>query len=76
MCCSCVAKAKREDNTTESKNYANETASLSSRAVCLAFFLKWYNFTEKTLIVADRGYESYNVFAHFLSIGMWIFLFG
>lgn len=32
----------------------------------LAFFLKWYNFTEKTLIVADRGYESYNVFAHFL----------
>lgn len=32
----------------------------------LAFFLKWYNFKEKTLIVADRGYESYNIFAHFL----------
>lgn len=33
---------------------------------CLAFFLTWYDFTEKTLIVADRGYESYNTFAHFL----------
>ena len=33
---------------------------------CLAFFLSWYDFKEKTLIVADRGYESYNAFAHFL----------
>ncbi len=30
----------------------------------LLFFLVWREFTEKTLIVADRGYESYNVFAH------------
>ena len=27
--------------------------------------LNWYLFTEKTLIVADRGYESYNLMAHF-----------
>ena len=33
---------------------------------CLAFYLSWYDFREKTLIVADRGYESYNAFAHFL----------
>jgi len=39
---------------------------LSMQGGSLAFFLKWYNFTKKTLIVADRGYESYNVFAHFL----------
>lgn len=33
----------------------------------LAFMLKWYDdFAQKTLIVADRGYESYNLFAHFL----------
>lgn len=31
----------------------------------LYFMLEWYDFPEKTLIVADRGYESYNVFAHF-----------
>lgn len=30
----------------------------------LLFMMKWYEFKEKTLIVADRGYESYNVFAH------------
>ena len=30
----------------------------------LTFMLKWYQFKEKTLIVADRGYESYNAFAH------------
>ena len=30
----------------------------------LLFMMKWYDFKEKTLIVADRGYESYNVFAH------------
>ena len=30
----------------------------------LLFMIKWYDFKEKTLIVADRGYESYNVFAH------------
>lgn len=32
----------------------------------LGFMLMWYNFEEKTLVVADRGYESYNTFAHFL----------
>jgi hypothetical protein len=32
----------------------------------LAFMLAWYNFKGKTLIVADRGYESYNVIAYFL----------
>lgn len=32
----------------------------------LTFMLEWYDFGEKTLIVADRGYESYNVFAHLL----------
>lgn len=32
----------------------------------LAFYLSWYDFKEKTLIVADRGYESHNAFAHFL----------
>ena len=30
----------------------------------LTFMLTWYDFKEKSLIVADRGYESYNVFAH------------
>lgn len=29
----------------------------------LLFMLQWYDFKEKTLIVADRGYESYNLFA-------------
>ena len=33
---------------------------------CLAFYLSWYDFKEKTLIVADRAYQSYNTFAHFL----------
>lgn len=32
----------------------------------LAFMLAWYDFPKKTLIVADRGYESYNMFAHLL----------
>ena len=32
----------------------------------LAFSLSWYDFKEKTLIVADRGYAFYNTFAHFL----------
>lgn len=32
----------------------------------LIFMLTWHDFDTKTLIVADRGYESYNVFAHFL----------
>jgi hypothetical protein len=27
--------------------------------------LAWYDFPEKTLIIADRGYEAYNVFAYF-----------
>ena len=30
----------------------------------LVYMLCWYEFKEKTLIVADRGYESYNAFAH------------
>lgn len=30
----------------------------------LTFLLQWYDFEEKTLIIADRGYESYNLFAH------------
>lgn len=30
----------------------------------LTFVIGWYGFKEKTLLVADRGYESYNVFAH------------
>lgn len=30
----------------------------------LTFMLDWYDFKEKTLIVGDRGYESYNAFAH------------
>ncbi len=30
----------------------------------LTFMVGWYPFKEKTLIVADRGYESYNAFAH------------
>ena len=32
----------------------------------LMFLLAWYDFDEKTLIVADRGYESYAVFAELL----------
>jgi hypothetical protein len=31
----------------------------------LYFMLAWHEFKEKTLIIADRGYEAYNVFAHF-----------
>lgn len=33
----------------------------------LKFMLEWYDFKEKTLIVADRGFESYNVFAYFMA---------
>jgi hypothetical protein len=33
----------------------------------LTFMLSWYDFKEKTLIVADRGYESYNVFANLMN---------
>ena len=29
----------------------------------LAYFLAWHNFEEKTLIVGDRSYASYNTFA-------------
>ena len=29
----------------------------------LAYFLAWHDFEEKTLIVADRAYASYNTFA-------------
>lgn len=32
----------------------------------LLFLLEWYDYKEKTLITADRGYESYNLFAHLL----------
>lgn len=32
----------------------------------LRFMLEWLEFPQKTLIIADRGYESYNTFAHFL----------
>ena len=32
----------------------------------LLFMLHFYDFAEKTLIIADRGYESYNIFANFL----------
>lgn len=32
----------------------------------LLFMLTWYDYENKTLIVADRGYESYNVIAYFL----------
>ncbi len=32
----------------------------------LLFFLAWYSFPEKTLIVGDRGFESYAVFASFI----------
>lgn len=32
----------------------------------LLFLLHWYEFKEKTLIIVDRGYESYNVFANFM----------
>lgn len=32
----------------------------------LLFMLTWYDYKEKILIVADRGYESYNVFAHLM----------
>lgn len=35
----------------------------------LAFMLSWYGFNEKTHIFADRGYESYNTFAHFMELG-------
>lgn len=31
----------------------------------LLYFLAWHDFPEKTLIVADRGYSSYNLFATF-----------
>ena len=35
----------------------------------LAAMMAWYQFPPKTLIVADRGFESYNVIAHFLDRG-------
>ena len=31
----------------------------------LKFILDWYGVQKKTLIVADRGFESYNLLAHF-----------
>ncbi len=33
----------------------------------LTFMASWYRFDEKVLIVADRGYESYNAIAHMLA---------
>lgn len=36
----------------------------------LWFMLRWYNFPSNTLIVADRGYESYNNFAYLLESGL------
>lgn len=33
----------------------------------LAVMLAWLDFKEKTLIVADRGFEGYNIFAHLMS---------
>ncbi len=32
----------------------------------LRFMIEWLDFPQKTIIIADRGYESYNTFAHFL----------
>ncbi len=32
----------------------------------LTFMAKWYDFNEDVLIVADRGFESYNLIAHLL----------
>ncbi len=32
----------------------------------LRLMLEWLDFPKKTIIIADRGYESYNTFAHFL----------
>lgn len=32
----------------------------------LLFFLQWYDFDKNTLIIADRGFEGYNIFAHFM----------
>lgn len=36
----------------------------------LLFFLNWYDYPPKTLIVADRRYESYNIFANFIEKGV------
>lgn len=33
----------------------------------LALMLTWYKYKPQTLIVADRGYESYNAFAHLIN---------
>lgn len=41
----------------------------------LLFFLAWHNFERKTLIVADRGYASYNILATFQktpNIDFWV----
>ena len=32
----------------------------------LRFMIEWLDFFQKTIVIADRGYESYNTFAHFL----------
>lgn len=33
----------------------------------LRFILDWYGVQKKTLFVADRGFESYNLLAHFMA---------
>ncbi len=48
-----------EDIEVQSPNEANERTALID-------MLCRYDSDEKTLIICDRGYESYNVFAHFL----------
>lgn len=32
----------------------------------LLFLLNWFEFSPDTLVIADRGYEAYNTFAHFM----------
>lgn len=36
----------------------------------LLFLLTWFEFSPDTLVIADRGYESYNTFAHFMEKGI------
>lgn len=36
----------------------------------LLFLLNWFDFSHNTLIIADRGYASYNTFAHFREKGI------
>lgn len=36
----------------------------------LLFLLNWFEFSPDTLVIADRGYEAYNTFAHFMEKGI------